>query len=147
MLGGAGVVFFPRYLYLPTVSKSSLDSGVSAYNDFRWRYGCDPSGFRKFRNRPGASVFDSCSPGAPALHSMSRSWILANHCEPRSIPFSEIVKSPSALHCQQSGGWRQNLVAGRSGRFRNNPNNNEFFFFSFFLFLLSIHEEFYYSDY
>ena len=34
MLGGAGVVFFPRYFYLPPVSKSSLDSGVSAYNDF-----------------------------------------------------------------------------------------------------------------
>jgi len=33
MLGGAGVVCSPRYFYLPPISKSSFDSGGSAYND------------------------------------------------------------------------------------------------------------------
>ena len=62
MLGGAGVVFFPHYLYLPTVSKSSLGSGVSAYNDFRWRYGCDLQVSESFEIVP---VPPSSIPAAP----------------------------------------------------------------------------------
>ena len=87
MLGGAGVVFFPRYLYLPTVSKSSLGSGVSAYNDFRWRYGCDLQVSESFEIVP---VPPSSIPAAPERPRSTR-------CRDRgSLP---IIANLGPFHC------------------------------------------------